>query len=287
MPREHAHSASHDEVPGTLALAQRRESRSRLRLKRTDLTFSLDEGMLDIAIRVRNMGSRATKPRAGSVEWAPFGAFVPWRPLATLDVPALRPGEVRIVRLRVPAPAPGGAGLPPWMPDALLEDPAGEPPASRRTIATRLLGRLLGPMTANEDLEFAGNLNVHIGSASVERHLSGPLRIHPGKSNAAAFFVGDGSKADRYRFELRGVPDDWNPMLLGPDNLTRASAESLLPGRWYSSATTSLVVFVVTPPATCRRGAAQVHVEQESSGKVAIVEFDLNPDAQAAGCYTV
>jgi hypothetical protein len=40
-------------------------------------------------------------------------------------------------------------------------------------------------------------------------------------------------------------------------------------------------------PGACRAGKLDVHVVQRSTGKRAVVEFYLDPQAQGAGCYTI
>jgi hypothetical protein len=137
------------------------------------------------------------------------------------------------------------------------------------------------PMTSPH---LAGNLNVHIGATSVERHLSGPLRVYPGQMNLAFFDVGVGD--DAYRFELRGDEVTWQASLHQMSNMTEVGSE-VIAGEWYSFPAHSSVVLAVAPPAECRRGAIEVHVEQRSTGRMAIVEFDLDPSALEAGCYTV
>ena len=41
------------------------------------------------------------------------------------------------------------------------------------------------------------------------------------------------------------------------------------------------------PPVDCPAGNLEVHVTRRSFGKTAIVEFNLDPDAQGVGCYFV
>jgi hypothetical protein len=41
----------------------------------------------------------------------------------------------------------------------------------------------------------------------------------------------------------------------------------------------------VRPPVICEDGKVQVRVTRQSCRKTAVVEFDLDPTAQGAGCY--
>jgi len=47
------------------------------------------------------------------------------------------------------------------------------------------------------------------------------------------------------------------------------------------------LVLALVPPAACRRGSVAVHVEQRSTGRVAVVEFSLDAAAAGPGCYVV
>jgi hypothetical protein len=46
-----------------------------------------------------------------------------------------------------------------------------------------------------------------------------------------------------------------------------------------------MVVLAVRPRVVCENGNLEVHVKRRSSQKTAVVEFDLDPTAQGAGCY--
>jgi hypothetical protein len=48
-----------------------------------------------------------------------------------------------------------------------------------------------------------------------------------------------------------------------------------------------MVMLATHPPVNCQAGNLEVHVTRKSSGKTAIVEFDLDPSAQGTGCYFV
>ena len=248
------------------------------RLQRTDIDFRYDrKGVIDIGFTLVNHGSRRSPAQRGLIEEAPFGAFVPWTPLTTFHVPPLRPGQSTRVHLRVPRAAPAG----------------GEPPDASPTARGRrffdAVSHFLRRWNAPDPIEdanvprFAGNLNIHIGSESVERHLSGPLRVRAGRLNYALFIVGDGT--DSYRFDLRGEATYWDAWLCDSIMLHTCKGE-LEPGRWYPGAMRE-VFLVLHPPAECRQGALEVLVEQRSTGRVAVVEFDLDPRSLEAACYTV
>jgi hypothetical protein len=265
------------EVARPRGRAPRQRGATEFRLRRTDIDFRYDRnGEIDIALTLVNHGSQRSAAQRGFIEEAPFGAFVPWTPLATFDVPPLRPGQSTQVRLRVPRTSAAGG-----------EPPDTSPEARRRSLFDRVLGRLRsytrGPVELADVPRFAGNLNVHIGPESVERHLSGPLRVDPGKVNFAQFVVGDGT--DSYRFDLRGEVADWDACLCDFHMLHSRKGE-IERGRWYAG-TMRQVFLVVQPPAECRQGALEVLVEQQSTGRVAVVEFDLDPQSLGAACYKI
>ena len=266
--------------PEHLADPSRRASGRRFagvfHLKRTDVHFRYDRnGVIDIAFTLVNHGSQPSPARRGVIEEAPFGAFVSWTPLTTFDVPSLNPGQSTRVHLRVPRTAPAG------------REPPDPPPTTR---VRRLLYAIYDHMRRSHAEEpgapaFAGNLNVHIGPESVERHLSGPLRVYAGRLNYAMFVVGEGTDTDSYRFELRGEAEYWDAFLCD-EILLQGCGTELEQGRWYPG-TTRHVFLGVHPPAECRHGVLKVLVEQRSTGRVAVVEFDLDPRSMEAGCYTV
>ena len=133
---------------------------------------------------------------------------------------------------------------------------------------------------------WAGNLNVWIGDEPVERHRAPRLRIHAGRTNLALFCVGD--RPDRYAFRVECAAE-WGLAL--SDAASGASIEcSREPGeepRWLAVPRRSWVRLVLRPPRDCARGEVLVHVTQHSSGKTAVVEFDLDPAAAGPGCYTL
>jgi hypothetical protein len=62
-------------------------------LSRTDIdSFNIGDRMI-IDIKVTNSGAEPAPAGMALVQAAPFGAFVPWRPLAALPVPPLAPGD--------------------------------------------------------------------------------------------------------------------------------------------------------------------------------------------------
>jgi hypothetical protein len=246
------------------------------------------------------------------LESAPFGAFVPWRPLAALPVPALEPGESRELSLEAarPHPVPLGSfdGVPPMSvltalnasPDERSPQPGAGLGALLNLIRKRGTSRpsSKGPSLApdlwelfgREQPHWAGNINVFVGARAVERHAANSLRIFSGRTNMAIFDVGTPGKRDTYAFDVVGLAPDWKATM---HDMT--SATTLVVGRsdtpfkerqWVESpAGMMLVVLAVRPPMVCENGNLQVHVTRQSCQKTAIVEFNLDPAAQGPGCF--
>jgi hypothetical protein len=133
---------------------------------------------------------------------------------------------------------------------------------------------------------WAGNLNVWIGDKAVERHRAPRLRIYAGRANMALFFVGDGP--DRYAFRVECAVE-WGHALydVARGASIECTREPWEEPRWHSVAGLSHVQLYLRPPRVCARGEVLVHVTQHSSGKTAVVEFDLDPSAAGPGCYTL
>src|SRR6185436_3339956 len=126
---------------------------------------------------------------------------------------------------------------------------------------------------------WAGNLNVWIARRPVERHMAPRLRIHPDRANVAVFCLGD--RPDEYAFRTECSDGEWKRVLL--DMRTGATlactGDAYREPRWHAVPGTTPILLVLRPPSICERGKVDVHVTQRSSGKVAMVEFDLDPRA--------
>jgi hypothetical protein len=132
---------------------------------------------------------------------------------------------------------------------------------------------------------------VFIGRKPVERHLAQALRIYPGRTNMAMFVVGEPGTCDAYSFELRGLAPDWNTAVYEATNhknlLVNPLDVPIEETQWVTSNGGMMVMLATRPPADCKMGNLEVQVTQRSSGKTAIVEFNLDPAAKGSGCYFV
>ncbi len=286
-----------------------------LRVERQDISFDdLDGDRVRIQVTVHNEGAHRSPPTPLRLESAPLGAFVPWRPLTRLLVPALEPGESRQLSTEVPRSHPAPLGdfnrVPPKRLLTAVNAPdRPSPPAGtgfvgmlnllRRGRTARPSGRALTGRTAlAPDLwdllrrgqpHWAGNINVFVGNHPVERHLARALRVYPGRTNLAMFLVGGPGRPDAYAFELVGLAADWKAGLydeLNHSSLVVNPADAPIEEMQWVETDGGLVVMLVThPPADCRTGNLAVHVTRRSCGRTAMVEFSLDPTARGPGCY--
>lgn len=281
-----------------------------------DITFEdLTGDTVMIRVRIRNGGERRSSPAYVRLQSAPFGAFVPWRRLAILPVPALEPGESRDLSVTATRPHPKPLGdfdrVPPMSVLTALSASSAEPPpqaGARATLwnlirmrgtrgpvknsplaGTPMLPPDLWELFGREQPHWAGNINVFVGDRAVERHVAKALRIYSGRTNLAMFVVGGPGRGDAYAFSLVGLPSDWKAALhsmSGAKTLVIGSLDKPVQERqWVQAAGMMLVMLVVRPPMICEEGKLQVRVTRQSCRKTAVVEFDLDPTAQGAGCY--
>ena len=291
---------SHD-ATGSI-LYQEAASAAGLRADRTDISFqNVTPDVVRVDVSVTNDGSLWSPPTEVALQSALLGAFLTWHPLLTLTVPPLSPRTSAVVSgsAWVPQPAPVAPPEEVWsMPAHLLQEFAETAAREAREEAEREARRLLrqpAPVVAADPFalvgrngyHWAGNIDILMRGKAAERHMAQALRVYPGKTNAAMFFVGD--RKDGYKFELSGDVDDWQPELL---DMTHSL--SLRPRKAPSISTSEFREFVrgtlyllLRPPQGAERGAVSVHVTRQSDGKEAVVEFDLDSRAAGAGCYTV
>jgi hypothetical protein len=174
----------------------------------------------------------------------------------------------------------------------LLQALAGSrPPAGPRTRAVTVLADLPPDpfeLLGQANPHWAGNINIFVNRAPVERHLAQALRIYPGRLNLAMFVVGCG--ADSYAFHLSGDGARWDATLydvMSRDTLVLSvdQFDPIKESSWIAIRQQTLMMLALRPPLTCDRGSVEVHVEQRSTGKSAVVEFSLDAHASGPGCF--
>jgi hypothetical protein len=274
-------------------------------VQRTDILFSdVAPGRVAIEVKVSNLGHRPTTPTVAVLRAATLGAFVDWRPLATLPVPVLGPGETFVLRTEAGRPAPQPLGWPPAVtPDQLLAAGDLDPPRPRPAPGPRPMSRVpmpflppdLNDLVGRGNLYWAGNIDVFVGNKSVERHLARALRVYPGHVNLATFFVGGrgrGRKPEAYRFHLVSTGEDWKATLHdlsgGPSLVLDADREpAVKEDVWVETSGPRVMTVALRPPTECGAGSVEVHITRRSDGHKAVVEFSLAADAAGPGCYAV
>ena len=258
-----------------------------LTVSREDIRFQTRRpGVLSIEVTIHNTGTERSAATFGLLRSAPLGAFVPWRPLGLLEIPAIEGRRSTVVRHEVryqpPAALAGADKLPPSrLLTALgLDDRDGDS-SQLPADPLALFGR--------GGIYWAGNLNIFFPGKDVERHLAQALRIYPGRVNLAMFIVGD-RHCDAYRFRLTGDGAGWGARLVdfgtGDSFAALVGKGGIQTGAW-TRPTTGLLMLALKPPADARTGAVNVHVEQQSTGREAVVEFSLDANAAGPGCYVV
>jgi hypothetical protein len=280
-----------------------------------DITFhNPTRERVAVSVNVTNVVGDRSLPATAIMSAAPLGAFLPWRPLAVVPVPALPPGQATTLRLDAVRPAVRPLGPPDRVPPRRLlvalgagdGQRASNPPQSTAEALLQFLrqapGRPAGGTT--EDLpadplellgrgapHWAGNLNIFLGGRPVERHMAQALRVYPGRVNLAIFMVGAGGR-DEYRFGLEGSGVDWDAALYDLTErssflLDREKEKPVEGGRWVEVVGTRVLALAICPPTDCATGSVEVHVRQRSTGQSAVVEFSLDPRADGPGCYTL
>jgi hypothetical protein len=253
-------------------------------------------------------------PTLAQIDVAPLGAFVPWRPLSIIEVPAIEPEGSVTTRTEAIRVATRPLGPPDRVPPQRLltalgsddEDSESSRPRSSfvanwlsqlSRVARRSRGQTPGTLPADPleligrtNPHWAGNLNVFVGDRAVERHLAKALRIYPGRVNMAMFVVGSGK--DSYAFSLAGNAAGWDAdlfdMMRGESHAIEVrDEERVRQNEWIPVQSQTLMMLKLVPPQGSVRGTIEVHVEQQSSGREALVEFSLDRDAAGPGCYVV
>lgn len=234
---------------------------------------------------------------------APLGAFLKWRPLTRVSVPPLQPGEATVVSAQVRVPQVGPLGdfrrvLPSRLRAALVSDAkpkfARRPPnAPSPLTATDLLPPEPFALLGHQNQHWVGNIDVHCGRQAVERHVA-KLRIYPGATNWAMFLVGRPEREDAYQCRLVLPDENWRGGLYECESCLplicsfrseKWSARPIDEQIWLDGKRAEIIWLRVEPPDGCRAGQALVYITQRSSQEQALVEFDLDPNAQGPGCF--
>jgi hypothetical protein len=272
-------------------------------IARNDIDFfNLGRDRVAIEIKVANPSGRLCPPSTAVVRAAPFGAFLTWQPVVRLPLPALPPGKVVSLRSGAIPFRPEPLGNPDRVPPRTLltalglagdspRDPSHQKRTREQQPGSPHLPADLMEMLLQDTPHWVGNINVHVGNKDVERHLARALRVYPRRVNVAWFFVGSGGR-DAYAFRLEGLGNGWEAKLIDMTArqslvLNVAEHPGIVPGRWLPADGTRVILLGLRVPEDCQAGLVAVHVTQQSTGRTAVVEFSLDPQAAGRGCYVV
>ncbi len=250
---------------------------------------------LHIEITVRNTGPTRSPATPMTVQSAPLGAFVAWRPLTTTMIPELDPDESYTAEFEVDRantrPLGNFSNVPPQrLLTALAADDDSQRPHPFNRMGRQLLADDIFELLGQANAHWAGNLNVFIGARPVERHMARALRIYPGHTCLAMFIVGE--KRDAYQFRIAGADELWQVALgrvcARSANLLghHREADLIRESEWIALHGDG-VILALLPPESATQGEIHVHVTQRSTMEEAIVEFSFDASAAGPGCYVV
>ncbi|MFP6899423.1 MAG: hypothetical protein VCA36_00680 [Opitutales bacterium] len=292
-------------------------------VEREDIQFyNVAPDRLRIEVTVRNMGYAHSEPETMQLQFAAFGAFVPWTPLQKLQVPQIKAGESKLVSTNAWI-RPDGAlvaldgstqsadrTLParPWLyrfTKNLLDNSGNKSgwnalnlPASLYPSSNQRQNRTPWDMRLHQgrSVHWVGNINVLIGNVDVERHTARAFRIYPGLSNRSVFFLGD-KVGESYSFQMSGDGAEWPTKLIRIENMGFGfmnfslggdyPGKQILPNDWKRVDPIGLIGVDIRPPEYVKEGGLGIHVCRKSDNRTAVVEFDFSETALGSGCYTV
>ena len=259
---------------------------SLLRINREDISFETLPGrVVLLSVTVHNDSDAPSEPTTMRVNAAPLGVFLPSREVGKVAVPAIAPRSKMIVESAYAAPSQGGLSATRLRAERknrresifqLLTNRVPVPNREREVLPDDSPRSPLSALLGSSEGSFcwAGNFDVHVRTASAERHMRGKIQLQAGAQNMGFFQVGDG-KHDRYQFEFYGDEhsQNWSPTYLEQET-----------GVWHPFAS-QMVLFELNPPKGAVEGCIAAEVTRESTGKSAMVEFGFGTDTIPPGCY--
>ncbi|MCP4093589.1 MAG: hypothetical protein GY747_09070 [Planctomycetes bacterium] len=257
-----------------------------LRINREDISFETLPGrVVLLSVTVHNDSDAPSEPTTMRVNAAPLGVFLPSRQVGRVAVPAIAPRSKMIVESAYAAPTQRGLSGTRLRAERknrresvlqLLANRIPVPNREREVLpGASPRSRLSALLDASEgSFCWAGNFDVHVRTASAERHMQGKIQLQAGAQNMGLFEVGDG-KHDRYRFEFYGNEhaQNWSPTFMNQKT-----------GVWLPFGK-KMVLFALHPPTGAVEGCLAAEVTRESTGKSAMVEFGFGADTIPPGCY--
>ena len=217
--------------------------------------YNVAPDRLRIEVTVNNRGYTASGPEAMQLQFAAFGAFVPWTPLQVLQVPPIGAGESRLVGTEAMIRPDGtlvaidgdqqeeGRNLPAAVQRNLLlqsllrDDKFKSMTASERIalmggadwnlqnarseVANQRKDMQVPQLDLHQgrSVHWVGNVKILIGTTDVERHVAQAYRVYPGKANRSVFYLGY-KAGESYRFHMAGTGAEWPTKLIRLDGVS-------------------------------------------------------------------
>ena len=249
-----------------------------------------------VGLAFENPGDEPTRPTRAQVQVAAFGAFLPWQPVAPVAVPAILPGERRVVRtqmnvrtrafrqLRAADGAQRAAAL------GAAESVRGAQWAFLDTHFQKLYEWIGDAQLPGTDAHWVGNINVFVDQGKPsERHIKTRIGLQPGVANTTMFCVGDGQLAT-YAFSIERCEPNWRVEMYGFADPRTGTGECTAPGVFEGEegvlcAGRAYVGLRITPPREADTGSIAIHVKRRETEEETDVEFDLETAHGPAKCY--
>ena len=288
-------SATQDPVHGHHAVHRAIRLEPIIRPRGIEWRGGVDGRPLLLRLTLENPHAEPTVPTPAVLRVADFGAFRPWTPVRTLEVPPVPAGgrvtltldlesaqarepmspldrteihrQHRRALRRVLRRVTGSSGS---------EDVAGrklEVQRDRRQswLSTRVAAMLPGfeqERSAGTPMHFVGNFDLEVGGQHpVERHCGDLAGLQSNRVNVTNFKVGDG-RPDTYTFRVAECEPGWKVELVHEERKDLHEGASL-------EIDWSPVQVVITPPSGTASGAVKVAVHRASIDQEALVEFKL------------
>lgn len=282
--------------------------RADLCVEREDIQFyNVAPDRLRIGVLVHNRRDVPSRPETMRLQFAAFGAFVPWTPLQELRVPRIRAGGSRLVSTEAMIREDGSlVAIDGRVRSALSREEVLPKKFKKiKKFTSRNLDRdraVLRVPYSGRSVNWIGNINVLIGNVDVERHMARAFRIYPDCLNRCMFFVGDKPAGESYCLHASGSGVEW-PMqfsMMSDRHRMRTfqrfasgwemspdSMKPIQPGAWFPADPYSCVGVEISPPEDATEGSLSIEVCRRSDDRRAVVEFDFSAAAAGPGCYTV
>jgi hypothetical protein len=223
---------------------------------------------IEVSLDVLNLESTRNDELELIIEAAPFGAFVPGKPVARIAVGAMDPGEGRNLTVRLDRSTLDQLGLSPILFD------------SARASGARAI------VDPRRHPRWIGNLNVYFDrdpDNAIERHCAFNLRVPVATTIAAAFFVKEASPCE---ITTATSSSDWSAKVIGNPQAPPFNPLGSRRSNWHRIR----LVSVTTPGQVGNKATVTVDVRRQRDARVVSVEFEFETVqgwGESLGCVQV